>query len=378
MGSPSVSEAPKGPFGRSEADPPPPSRAMARELPPRLHLAAASPSELRFVGRWPARAPLVLSPVWLALACLSWLAPTPSDSGRVLVSLLCLGVALALIARCGPRRTQLVVRLPERQLRWGRGKVAELPAMPRWLLVVEQPPEAPQPRYLALLEDGDRRWPLLANADPAQLLRELRTVLAHWPGEVTQHWGLPEHVQPWVFRSTVPVTARETGGERILVRGWRATPGLRWVLGAMTGLVLVDLTFLLLTASEHVPSVHPLSLVLPALTASCLVVIAAGVATRHQRLIIGAQLLVEQRVLGLRGAQQQVPSSAVRGVYSLATRGSAQHLLIDSADGPLALLVRARETERTREELARSLLRVAHAVPASESIASAPHRWQSG
>jgi len=347
-------------------------------LPANLHLAAASPSELRFVGGWPARAPLLLSPVWLGLASLSWLAPTPSDPGRVLVSLLCLGVALALIARCRPRRAELLVRLRERQLAWGRGQVAGLPAAPRWSLVVEQPPQASQPHYAALLQDGERCWPLLTSADPAQLLRELRSVLAHWPGEVVQQWGLPNDVQPWVFRATGSLSEPDPEGERILVRGWRAAAGLRWVLGVMTGLVLVDLTFLLLTASGQVPAVHPLSLVLPALMASYLVAIAAGVATRHQRLLIGEQLAVEQRVLGLRGARQQVPSSAVRGVYPLATRSGAQHLLIDSADGPLALLVRAREAERTREQLARGLAHLAHALPASESIASAPHRWQSG
>src|SRR4029079_18321447 len=120
---------------------------------------------------------------------------------------------------------------------------------------------------------------------------------------------------------------------RSVLVGWRASAALRWVLGVMTGLVLLGLTVLVLTASRGGPAVHPLSLVLPALTASCLVAIAAGVMTRHQLLVIGAQLAVEQRVLGLRGARQQVPSKAVRGVYPLPTRGSSQHLLIDSADG---------------------------------------------
>jgi hypothetical protein len=377
MGSPSVSEAPTGPLGRSEAVPLPPSGAMAHALPPRLRLAAASPTELRFAGGWPARAPLLLSPVWLGLASLSWLAPTPAHVGRVLVSLLCLGVALLLIARCGPRRVEVYVRPEERLLRWGRRKVAALPAAPRWLLVVEQAPETPQPRYAAVLEGGDRSWPLLAGEDPAQLLRELRTVLAHWPGEVVQQWGLPEHAQPWVFRSAAE-RAEPGSDEPSVLLGWHASAGLRWVLGVMTGLVLLDLTFLVLTASRNVPAVHPLSLVLPALTASCLVAIAAGVMTRHQRLVIGAQLAVEQRVLGLRGARQEVPSKAVRGVYPLPTGGSAQHLLIDSAEGPLALLVREREAKQVREELLRSLARLAHAIPTSESIASAPHRWQSG
>ena len=378
MGSPSVSEAPRGPLGRSEADPLPSSRAWARGLPPSLRLAAASPTELRFAGWWPARAPLVLSPVWLALASLTWLAPSPSDGGRVLVSLLCLGVALGLIARGRPRRVEVRVQPNELQLTWAGGTVEALPAAARWLLVVEQAPEAPQPRYAAVLVHGEQRWPLLVSEDPARLLRELRTVLSHWPGEVAQEWGLPSSVQPWVFRPAAPPAEPGAPGERLVLRGWRAAAGLRWVLGVMTGLVLLDLAFLLVTASGHVPAVHPLGLALPALMASCLITIAASVATRHPRLVVGPQLAVEQRVLGLRGARQQVPSNAVRGVYPLATRGSAQHLLIDSSEGPLALLVRAREAAQVREELARSLARLAHAVPASESITSVPRRWQSG
>jgi hypothetical protein len=375
MGSAPVSEAPRGPLGRSEVGAPPLSRAMAH-LPPRLRLAEASPSRLRFVGWWPARASLVLAPVWLALSSLSWLAPAPPDALRGLVSLACLGIGLGLIAVCRPRRVQVLVRHPAAQLTLAR-QVEKVPPRPHWLLITEQPLDAPRPCYAALLVDGERSWPLLRARDPAQLLRQLRSALLHWPGEVEQTWGLPSSARPWAFRAVLPVRDTEARAERVVLRGLRAPAGLRWALGVMTGLVHLDLLFLVISASAHVPSVHPLSLVLAVVSALCLLVICIGVATRHPRLVIGTQIMLEERVLGVCLTRQQVRSDSVRGVYVVAAGGGAQHLLVDSSEGPLALLIRARDSERAREELTRSLARP-HVAPASGSIGSAPHRWQSG
>lgn len=377
MGSAPVSEAPRGSVGRLEAAAPPPLRVLARQLPPRMRLVEASPARLRFIGWWPMRAPLVLAPVWLVLSSLSGFAPTPPDALRILVSLACLGVGVASIAACRPRRVQVLLQPGAGQLTWAPGKTEGLPAQPHWVLVAEQPPEAPEPNYAALLVDGDRSWPLLRARDPAQLLRDLRSVLAHWPGEVEQDWGLPSSARPWSFRAASPEQDTEAPDERAVLRGLRAEALLRWGLGGIAALVLLDLVFLLLSASAHVPAVHPLSLGLAVVSWVCLLCISGAVATRHPRLVIGTQLALEERVLGICKQRQQVRSDSVRDVYIVTAGSGARHLLVDSSEGPLALLVGAQEAERAREELRRSLAR-AHGAPASESIASAPRRWQSG
>jgi hypothetical protein len=376
MGSAPVSEAPRGPLGRAGAAASPAVRAT-RPLPPQLRLVEASPSRLRFSGWWPARAPLVLSPVWLALGSLSWFAPSPPDGVQILVSLVCLGVGLGLIAVCRPRRADVILQPDLGQLSWGPGSREKLPAQPRWRLVAEQPPEAPQPRYAALLVDGDRSWSLLRARDPAQLLQDLRSVLLHWPGDVEQTWGLPSDAQPWAFRAVLPPPDTQGPAGRSVLRSPRAEALLRWTLGAATGLVLLDLTLLLISASAHVPAVHPLAIILAVLSWTCLLGIASAVATRHSRLLVGAQVTLEERVLGACLGRQQVRSDSVRDVYVVATGGRSAHLLVDSSEGPLALLIRARDAERAREELARTLAR-AHPTPSSESRASAPRRWQSG
>jgi hypothetical protein len=374
MGRPSVSEAPSGPLGRSEGDAVPPSRAAARLWPSRLRLLSASPEELRFVGSWPAGAPLVLTPVLLVLGCLGWVAPGPMDARRALASALLLGSALALIAANRPRRVELRLRPRARQLHTVRG-CETLPEAPHWLLVAEQPLASPHPTYAALLVDGERRWRLLDSDDPAQLLRQLQRVLACWPGRVEQAWGLPNGAEPWQFEPAPPAAPAAPAAQR-RVLGAGAGAGLRWAMLVTTGLVLIDLAFLLVTSSAHVPSVHVLSLILPAIGATSLVVITLAVLTRHPRLLLGEDWVQESCVLGSSRLRERIPSESVRGVYVLA--GSKQrHLLIDGSAGPLALLVRERDVEHLRAELA-SQIGHAPAPEPSESIASAPRRWQSG
>jgi hypothetical protein len=363
---------------RPVADPSPSPGDAAHRLPARLRLAEAGAGELRFVGWSPLRAAVLLSPVWLVLSSLTWLAAPGASSGpRVLASLACLAVALGLIWGSRPRRSELRLLPAQRSLQLPDGSTHALSSAPRWLLTTHHPAESPRPLYLAVLVDGERRWPLLGSDDPAQLLRDLRIVLAHCPGEVSDEWALPIGAQPWSFRAGAGHPDSSRGAAPRSLRGFGAGRGLRWALGIATALVLVDLTVLVLSASAHVASVHPLSLVLPALAASWLVAIALAVATRHPRLVVGSQLVLEQRVLGLCYCSAQIPAASVRGAYLLAARGELQHLLVDSTDGPLALLLHVRDAESKRRELMQSLARPTE-PRANESIASAPHRWQSG
>lgn len=379
MGRRPVSEAPRGPLERSVAASLRPQDGAARRLPARMRLAGADARELRFVGRSPVLAPVLLAPVWLVLGSLTWVAaPGPTEGVRWLGSLACLAVGVGLLVGTRARRIEWRLRPAQRTLQLPDGSTQALSAAARWLLTAEHPAEAPRLCYSAVLVDGDRRWPVLRGDDPAQLLRELRLVLAYWPGEVSDEWALPSGTQPWSFRDASAHVGASQNAERRVLRGFGSGRGLRWVLGIATGLVLVDLTLLVLSASAHLPSVHPLSLALPAITASWLVAIAVSVATRHPRLTMGSELLLEHRVLGLRYAAAQVRSDSVRGVHLLAAHSGLRHLLIDSAEGPLALLLRVSEAEGKKRELLQSLARLGSEPPANESIASAPHRWQSG
>lgn len=402
MGRPSASEAPRGPArpsgtaaaGSEEA----PSQAVSSgersvqqavpvpphppgyALPPRLRLQVHGDGELSFLGWWPAAAPLLLCPVVLVISSLSWLSPEPMTTERALVSALGWSVGLALAWACRPRRARLTLRPATRQLLLGReseGRVVALPEKLCWRLIVEHDPELPQPRYRALLLHGGRSWSLLANLDPAELLRDLGRVLARWPGTVEQEWQLPQGAEPWSLPAApAPATGAPEAGARVL-RGSRADRALCWAMVVMTSLVLLDLAYLVVSASARVAYVHPLSVGLAALAAASLGAISASVITRHPSLVLGAQLSQEHSILGLRRVLQRVPSESVRGVYLLAPGAPRRgHLLVDSSEGALALLVERRDGEQLRRELLSSLGKAGARL--SESGSSAPRKRQSG
>lgn len=350
-------------------------------LPRRLRLLSDGENELRFVGWLPPRAPLLLCPILLVISSLSWLGPEPLGAERWLVSALGHGGALLLAWGCRPRRSRLTLRPAARQLLIGRetaGQVVALPETLRWRLTVEHVAELPQPQYRARLLHGERSWAVLANEDPAELLRDLGRALARWPGIVEQDWQLPRDVEPWSAVTAAPAVPATPESDARVLPGSRADRALRWAMIVMTALVVFDLAYLVVSASARVPYVHPLSVGLAVLAATCLSVISASVLTRHPRLVLGVQLSQEHSILGLRRVLQRVRPESVRGVYVLAS-GSARrgHLLVDSSEGALALLVESRDAERLRRELLSSLGQPP-AARTSESGSSALRRRQSG
>ena len=376
MGSLSVSEAPVAPLGRSEGGALPLARTALQPLPARLGLTQATASELRFSGRSALRAPIVLSPVLLALSSLTWLAPTPSDGTRVLGSLLCLACALASVVVSWPRKLQLCVRPGERT--WTvRGQARALPEAARWRLCSEQRGDSPQLHYLAVLQlDAGPAWPLLSDPDPAAVLRQLHDVLGHWKCPIDNEWGLPEAAAPWSFQASTAFESADRA-PATLVRGPPPPAGLRWTMVGATGLVLLDLITLVVSASAQVERVHVLSLILPALTGASLLAITLAVLSLHERLSIGRQLRQERSVLGRRRLRgPAVLAKGVRGVYLLSPDGARpRHLLVDSEQGPLSLPVSEHEPERLRDQVIQAL---AEASRASESAASVLRKRQSG
>jgi hypothetical protein len=362
MGSLSVSEAPVAPARRSEGDALPVTRTALRPVPAHLQLAQATTSELRFAGRSGLRAPVVLSPVLFVLGSLTWLAPTPSDGTRVLGSLLCLACALATILVSWPRKLELCVRPGEGTWRLHR-QIHALPEAPRWRLCTEQRRDSPQLRYLAVLQlDAGPAWPLLSDADPAAVLRQLHAVLAHWNCPVDNEWGLPREAAPWSFEASTPLEHAGSGTATI-VRGPPPPAGLRWTMIVASVVVLLDLITLVLSASARVERVHALSLILPGLTGGSLVAVTLAVLSVHQRLSIGRELRQEASVLGLRRlCGTAVSARAVRAVYLLAPEGARpRHLLVDTEQGPLSLPVSEHQPERLRDEVSQALAQAARA-----------------
>jgi hypothetical protein len=353
MGRRSVSQASRGPLDRSEGVPVPVIEAELQRMPENMHLRAARPEELCFTGRWPSRAPIVLSPVLLVLGSLPWLAPAPLDALRVLVSLFFAGCALSAIGFSWPRRVRVRVRPEEGQL-WINEQRAAFSPSARWVLSHEQPKDAPKPQYRAALVLSARQaWPVLGSSDPAELLRQLEPALRAWPLPVESRWGLPLGVAPWQFEVPAPSRA-PARAESATVPGAPVERGLRITMVVMTLAVLLDLAGLLISASAAVPHVHPLSIILPALAGGGLALLTAGLLSAHERLRAGPDLVLEACVFGLHSARARVRTRSVRGVYLI--RGSELgHLLVDSAEGPIALPVQNGRGAELRARLIRAI-----------------------
>jgi hypothetical protein len=309
-----------------------------------------------FAGRTRTQAPLLLSPLFLVLASLPWLAASSVDALQVTVSLFCSAVTVALVVASWPRHIQLRLRGKELELvTEKRSRV--VPDTARWVLRMEDDTDSPHGAYTAALElDGGQPWTLLRHPDPSTVLIQLRAVLKHWPRPVECHWGLPAQVEPWIFEPDAAQPAagdsagKPTAAPPLVIRAASCGPDLLRVMGVMTLLTLADLVFLMLTAGATAPQLHPLSIVLPVLMAASLVAVTLGLASAHARLVIARAVRLETGSLGFRRSHGAVRLDTVRGAHLVGSTTSERwHLLVDSADGPLAMPVRQAHAQALAE-----------------------------
>lgn len=343
MGRLIVSEAPAG---RRSSRLDLASGSVGHDGPPRLALVQAGARELTFVGRYRARAPLLLCPLLLLLASLPWLSPEAMTGLRWLTCASCLAAAAALAWRSWPHTYKLQVRRDGDGDAEGPGHQA--PGQILWILDAEPEPDSPRGAYTVRLEtDGAERWTVLRNESPGVVLRSLRAILVHWPAPVECRWGLPASARPWSFEPG-PLGARLAGETptKAVLRAPLCGRGLLWTLSVMTLVMLAELAFLVLSESAKLPRVHVLSVFLPILTAGGLVAITLILATAHVRLSVTARLLAELSVIGVRRRRGDVDVASVRGVYAIGAGGSDRwHVLIDSREGPLAVPVERSHAE---------------------------------
>lgn len=341
---------------------------------PLLPLAAMAPSELSaerivFEGRQPARSPLVVAPLFACLACVPWLAQGPLTWQRVLTFAVLLSVAVGLAALGWPRSRRVQVS-PRHGHLVGAGVERPLGASARWVLEIQPEPADPGAyRYAAALELGEERWWLLQGRDPARVLADLSRVLRVWQLPVTVGWGLPDEARPWEFRHASEldtsmrssVRRRQTtseGDPLQVVRGLRpgARSGLASVLVLISVTIAADMIFLVASGSRALAFVHPLSVALPTLMVLGLVLLTVVVASVHEAIVVGPEVVLQRSSLLFGSERGRVGARSVRAVHVVgAEQAKEHHVLIESDEGPLAMAVAAEEARRTAQELARAV-----------------------
>jgi hypothetical protein len=325
----------------------------------RLELVSADATQLQFAGRQAPLAPVLLCPLLLTLGSLPWLAPRPLDAVRVLTSGVFVAAACGLAAWAGPRRRRLQVRSRAGSREAASpGEFVAQPGKVRWVLDTEHAPNMLSASYRVTLEPDDGgSLTVLQSTDPERLLWQFSQVLRHWPGPVDCRWGLPAGARPWSIEPVSGPRARSPSSDRAVVVVPLAHRPLIWCARIMTVLVLTDLMFLVSSAGAGLAYIHPLSIVLPLLLGSCLVALAVGLSTGGWRLGVGAAVRREISVLGLRRERGSIRRESVRGVYALGVAAAEQwHVLVESADGPLALPVPRRDAEAIARQTERALV----------------------
>jgi hypothetical protein len=318
--------------------------------PAQIELLSADPGQLSFASRRAAVAPVFLCPLWLVLGALPWLAPQPIDATRLATSAVCLGAAAGIAAWARPKRRRLKVVARGAQ---GTDVHPVQPSKVRWLLDAEQAPGAARTTYSVTLETDDEAFAVLQSPDPERLLWQFSEVLRHWPGPVDCRWGLPETARPWnIEPQSGPRSLSDDDAQSVAVVPLTHRP-LIWCSCVMTVLVLVDLSVLLTSAaaSAGVARIHPLSLGLALIFASCMLALTFALATGSSRLRVSRRVCRETALFGVRRCRGDVRIESVRGVHALGSAAAERwHVLIDSADGPLALDVpRAQAAALARE-----------------------------
>lgn len=364
----SITEAPPWPHEQSVVREDRPS--VLRE-PERIELVAADPGQLTFCARRQVLAPVFLCPLLLALGSLPWLAPPPMTPARAATSALCVAAATGLAAWARPRRRRLQVLARPRA---AADAVVVHPSKVRWVLDAGHAPGAARTTHrVALAAEGEERV-VLQGTDPERLLWQFSEVLRHWPGPVDCRWGLPDAARPWSVEPHSGPRARngEDGVSAAIVP--LAPRPLVWCMRAMAGFVVVDLAFLLATAGAGLEHVHPLSALLAAAFAGCLATLAAALGSGSTRLRVGGYVRREAALFGLRRRSGGVRVESVRGVHVVGAPGAERwHVLIDSADGPLALEAPRADAAALARDAERAIA-AARSGPAPRSAAPAAER----
>jgi hypothetical protein len=342
-------------------------RRFSLRAPARIELLSADPGQLSFAARREALAPVFLFPLWLVLGALPWLAPQPIDATRLATSAVCLGAAAGIAAWARPkrRRLQVVARGAP-----GSDLHPVQPGRVRWLLDSEHAPGEARTTYTVTLETDDEAFAVLQSPDPERLLWQFSEVLRHWPGPVDCRWGLPETARPWSIEphsGPRSLNAEEAQSVAVVPLGHRP---LIWCSCVMTALVLLDLSVLLTSAAAGVPRIHPLSLVLALIFASCLLALTFALATGSSRLRVNRRVSRETALFGVRRSRGGVRIESVRGVHALGSAAAERwHVLIDSADGPLALDVPRAQAAALAREAERAIVS-ARSAPAPQPSGS--------
>lgn len=317
-----------------------PGDIAAARTPDRMQLRYASPARLEFRkgGSW--GAPVITGLLFGLFSLLPLLAPGPVTGARAAFALLLGLTALGLVLLARPRERNVrvaldagVIEAADRSFPLARARAVALTSGGSTLEA------APFARYRAeLVLDGGERLVVLESADPARVLRDLRSTLGYLPLPVTPGWGLGAGAEPWRKHPApargdleAPYEERGRPGESELGAGL-CVLGSAVVIGSVMAL-LHNARFQRGEASAW------LSYLLSALLLGFIVLLGCFmVSDQVTARLHGTELVVERRALGIVWSRLCVPATRLGGVHAVGlVPGEPRHLLVEAGDELIAV-----------------------------------------
>lgn len=258
----------------------------------------------------------------------------PMTAPRIVASVALLSGAFCCV-RLNPLSADRVdVLLRERRVR-RRGREITLDELEAWVLGAGGTRSGSSYEVQLRLRGGEL-WTVLADSDPAHLLRQLARAKQSLDLPVITGWGLPARARPWAVPAGAAGSLPAAGDPlRWPVQAAQGRITLALVIGAlMVALILGVLGGTRLLAGH---SIAAMSAGLAAALVALLFVIAAAVATEHVTLSLHPRLIGRWRRLGLKtGPRLDLPASELCGAY-IVESGFERHLLLLTMSGPHAL-----------------------------------------
>ena len=174
---------------------------------------------------------------------------------------------------------------------------------------------------------------LIASPDPSEALRDLAAIRAKLSLRVVGGWGLPAGVS-WADRAA-PQDPRKRPVAPWDDRAARRPIAAALFLGAATISVAIGVE--IKRRLDLGDPLAPLSIGLPLLGLSLLLLVTLTLVTGGVRMELGVDLCCERRVLGVTYSRRAVKRSTIRNAYLVSPSGHhAHHLLLDTDEGPIA------------------------------------------
>jgi hypothetical protein len=303
-----------------------------------MRVAHSAPDQIDIRGRDAMRAPMVLGVALLSAAGLALLATRDSSSFSQALAWMTVGAGgLLAVALSWPRARHIALKGGGDAVLRIDGRQEAIPVAETRLRLsaVRAEGAAGESNYGVVVErDAGPRLILLSDRRPDRVLRDLALVRRIVPLPLSPGWGLPADSR-WIDPASTEVAPTSSMPAGVAAASGRTKKSIAGTIlvgsAGVTAIIVVDIRNRIVLGDS--PSA--LSLALPVLFVTMLVVIGLGIWTSRNSFGLGAEFVFTRHVLGFAIERRTVARSTIRAAYLVSPDGGTpRHLLLETEAGP--------------------------------------------